>query len=227
MALKELASASVLFPWEAQLIQLLVSLRPEPSSDHDIYHSLRVKALALQLVQAYGGDGEALAAAAYLHDLGSDNDRLQHVEIGMQQTNELLPRVGFPPGKVPLVLSCVHRHEEYRWDALTTESQAWPQEVLLFQDADRLDAVGAVGIARTFAFGGAHGIPIWIPGAGGTEPYSPERLSLSSLDHLARKIVRLEETLNTDLARQIAGKRIAFVKDFVARFLDEWMGGNA
>lgn len=86
------------------------------------------------------------------------------------------------------------------------------------QDADRLDALGAIGIARTFAYGGSHGRPMYDPNIRpGCDPST-------SLNHFYEKLFLLKDMLHTQTARKMAERRNQFMKAYVAEFLDEWNG---
>src|SRR5262249_1210583 len=88
-------------------------------------------------------------------------------------------------------------------------------------DADRLDALGAIGIARTFAFGGAHGRPIWDP-----HPSCDcvREYGASSIHHFHEKLLKLPGDMYTEPGRGIAVRRVAFMQEFLSRFDLEWNG---
>jgi len=187
-----------------------------------LFHSLRVKQLALVIAKSENLDGEVLIATAYLHDVGRGAEQRgggDHVQIGIRAAGDLLPRIGFPSAKIPQVLDCIAHHEEYPW-AASSNAPALTKEVLGFQDADRLDALGAVGMARCFAYAGACRIPIWNPlPPEGT--WSHGKLSRSAFAHLLEKIVRLRDTMNTRTGKYLAQRRHRFVVKFVEEFRQE------
>ena len=78
------------FPWEQHLINVINKEFPKRHADHDIYHSFRVINLARKLQETYGGDDEVLTASAYLHDLGNDIDRINHVTHSLVIAQHLL-----------------------------------------------------------------------------------------------------------------------------------------
>jgi uncharacterized protein len=94
-------------------------------------------------------------------------------------------------------------------------------EYKAFADADRLDALGAVGIARTFAFGGAYGRPIWSPNhdEATTGPYGA-----STIDHFYQKLLRLPDDMYTEPGRRIATQRVRVMSNFLDSFYSEWEG---
>ena len=95
------------------------------------------------------------------------------------------------------------------------------------QDADRLDALGAIGIARTFAYGGSHNRALYDPDEAPMSDMSGEEYRnhvSSSLNHFYEKLFNLVPLLNTQSARKIGSAREAYMKEFVDRFLAEWDG---
>jgi uncharacterized protein len=176
--------------WEPALAERVYTVVANESTGHDLYHCLRVKALAVRIAEGEGLDPEILAATSYLHDLGRGREfegHGDHVTYGMEQAARVRG------------------------------------EILGFQDADRLDAIGAVGLARMFTFGGAYRQPLWHPGV---KPGHWEHgdLGSSSYNHLHEKLLKLKDTMNTATGRRIAEGRHAFMVQFAAQFEKEWVG---
>jgi uncharacterized protein len=96
-------------------------------------------------------------------------------------------------------------------------------EILGFQDADRLDAIGAVGLARMFMFGGAYRQPLWHPDV---PPgyWEHGNMGSSSYNHLHEKLLKLKDTMNTATGRRLAEGRHRFMEQFVTQFEQEWVG---
>jgi uncharacterized protein len=95
------------------------------------------------------------------------------------------------------------------------------------QDADRLDAIGAIGVARTFAYGGANGRPLHDPDKSPQEDADFEtyrRGDGSTIHHFYEKLLLLKDRMNTEAARRMAASRHVYTRDFLSRFLDEWDG---
>ena len=217
----------VLAEWEPPLAERVYAVVAQEWTGHDIYHCLRVKALACRIAEGEGLDREILVATSYLHDLGRGREfegHGDHVVYGQEQAGSILPAAGFPDAKVEAVRQCIAFHEEYAW---AKSKRALPArvrgEILGFQDADRLDAIGAVGLARMFTFGGAYHQPLWHPHV---RPGHWEHgdLGSSSYTHLHEKLLKLKETMNTATGRRIAEGRHVFMEEFAEQFEKEWMG---
>ena len=172
--------------------------------------------MAEQLGERHGADMDVLHAAALLHDLGRavpDSDR-PHVELSVEIARELLAESGFPEEKREAVLHCIRAHSFSR--GVAPESlEAW-----LLRDADRLDALGAVGIARTFSYGGA----FYDPG----DPLARRKTAPEGhrfcVEHFYEKLFKLPEGLHSPEARRIAEERIAFMEQFLGRLEREARG---
>ncbi|MGL6102643.1 MAG: HD domain-containing protein, partial [Exiguobacterium acetylicum] len=93
----------------------------------------------------------------------------------------------------------------------------------IVQDADRLDAIGAIGIARTFQFAGRFGEPMHVPGLAPREP-GDRTGETSALNHFEEKLFRLKDLMNTKAALHLAEERHRYMEEFVARFKQEWDG---
>jgi len=178
---------------------------------HDWLHAERVYRMCMKIMEKEGGDPEALTAAALLHDVGMRYELEQgidHSEKSAEIAGEILSRIGFPSGKISIVLEAIRVHR-FRKNVrgVSIESK-------ILQDADRLDAMGAIGVARTFSYGGRMGIPM----------YSSSRGTGSTVDHFYEKLLKLKNSLNTETARRIAEERHAFMEAFLSRFLKEIEG---
>jgi len=219
-------------PWEAALAAFVIPVVSDDPTGHDIYHCLRVKRLALRIASGTIAAGEVLdrdvlVATAYLHDVGRKRewqDEGDHVGIGIAAAEEILPALAFPPAKIPAVVRCIAYHEQYEWARSQTagDDERVP-EILAFQDADRLDAIGAIGLARMFCFGGAYRRPLWIPEV---EPghWQHGEVGSSTYTHLYEKLFKLKDTMNTATGRALAEARHAFMERFAGEFEREWAG---
>ena len=165
------------------------------SGGHDAGHTLRVYKNALRIAEGEGGaDTEIVALAALLHD--ADDHKLFQTENNAN-ARRFLTAQGLAPERIERICAAVNAVSFSRNRGRRPETA----EGRIVQDADRLDALGAVGIARTFAYGGAHG-----------------RTLESSVAHFHEKLLLLRDELNTETARRMAGPR----HDMLLRFLAEY-----
>ena len=168
---------------------------------HDPEHTLRVYSTAMALADTEPDcDRTVVALAALLHD--ADDPKLFHTENNAN-ARRFMAEHGVPPETAERVCAAVNavsfsRNGEKRPE--TTEGK-------LVQDADRLDAMGAVGIARTFAYGGEHARPMG-----------------ESVRHFYDKLLRLRDLMNTPAAKAEAQKRHAFMEAFLAQYYTETGG---
>jgi uncharacterized protein len=188
----------------------------EPS--HDAEHVRRVAKMADHLGQVHGADREILQAAALLHDLGRADPESgrPHVELSVEAAERLMEEVGFPPDKREPVLHCIRAH---------SYSRGIPPETLearLLRDADRLDALGAIGIVRTFAYGRAFYDP--------QDPLAKRKSAPEGnrycVEHFFEKLFQLPEGLFSPEARRIARERVAFMRAFLDQ-MEREIGGRA
>jgi uncharacterized protein len=190
---------------------------------HDFDHVLRVLALAERIGQAEGADMEVMRTAVLLHDVGraqADTDGLDHAALGAAQVREIL--AGQPSAKVEAVAHAVAAHR-YRADA---EPETLEAQVLF--DADKLDAIGAVGIARAFAYGGAHGQRLWVPvesvNAARWKKEGDDPNAHTPIHEFVVKLSKLKSRLFTPTGRAIAEERHAFMVSFFERMDAEIQG---
>ncbi len=212
-------------PWEGQLAEIVQRMYEEDATGHDYYHSLRVKDIAIQLQKSEGGDLEILVASAYLHDVGRalKGFTYDHALVASEAAPQILAQINFPESKRELVIGCIRYHDHYA-DKLPGE---WKEsiELKIFQDADRLDAIGAIGIARTFTYGGATSKPIWVPGSQIQHPeWTASAQSQNTVLHFYEKLLKMGDYLNTDSAKAMAAERIAFMNMYLNQFFEEWEG---
>ncbi len=166
---------------------------------HDGAHVRRVVALAQKLLVHYPqADAYRAELLAWLHDLQDDKLAAQTEKATLA---DFLRSVGVTGEDIDFVLAAIpyisfRKHPKLPEDA--------PIEVCIVQDADRLDAMGAVGIARTFAFGGAKGRPL-----------------AESIAHFEEKLLLLYELLSTPEARELAKPRLALLQDFYRQYKEE------
>lgn len=193
-------------------------------SGHDCFHTLRVLSAAEKLAHEEGADVFTVSLAALLHDvddrkLSSETYRNKERAAGFMQIE------GVDRATADNVIAIIDEVSFKGSDSVIPASI----EGKCVQDADRLDALGAIGIARTFAYGGSRGRKLYDPaippqvGMTGEQYYKSES---TSLNHFYEKLFLLSSMMNTESAKKLAREREGFMKAFVAEFLAEWEGRN-
>ncbi|WP_118974793.1 HD domain-containing protein [Taibaiella koreensis] len=175
---------------------------------HDYFHIERVVRNALRIAGTEpGADLFLVALAAWVHDLG---DYKLHGGVDRSEAliTTLLGSLNIPQDTIAKVVEIVSQVSFSK--GKTAESL----EAKIVQDADRLDALGAIGIARVFAFGGSRH----------RELYNPDDPEQTSIQHFYDKLLTLKDKMNTSLARTIAGERHRYLEAFLQQFYAEWNG---
>jgi uncharacterized protein len=177
---------------------------------HDFDHVLRVLALAERLGPAEGADEEILRAAVLLHDVArGEVGRIGHAQAGADQARRLL--AGYPPQRVEAVARAIAAHGFRAGPAPDSP------EARVLHDADKLDAIGALGVARAFAYGGRAGQRLWAEVPPGYEESEATRGDHTPVHEYHMKLARIQDRLLTASARQIARERHAFMVAFFER----------
>ena len=194
-------------------------------SGHDWWHVWRVWRLAERLAGSEPeADPEVVALGALLHDLGDWKFQGGDLEAAPREAGRLLARLGAP---APLVARVGSVCREVSYTGAGVADRPSSLEARIVQDADRLDALGAIGIARTFAYGGSKGRPLYEPGVKPVlhTSFAAYKGSRSpTLNHFHEKLLLLRGRLHTKAARRIARARHAYLVDFLKRFHREWRG---
>lgn len=186
---------------------------------HDMAHIDRVYAIAELIGRKEGADLEVLLAAALLHDLvvhpkGSEK-RSRSADDSAALAQKMLQKRGWPGDRIERVLYCIRSHSYSKnVNPVTLEAK-------ILQDADRLDALGAIGIARTFSVGGTEMRRFYNP----DDPFcktdrKPEDAKWT-LDHFKAKLLKLEGTMHTASAKKMAHGRTRFMEAFLAQLEKE------
>ena len=190
----------------------------QSDSAHDLGHLRRVWANARTLALGTSADLEVLEAAAFLHDLvnppKSSPDRARASTLSAEAASRFLATTDFAPDLIPAVAHAIAAH------SFSTGIPPETLEAKILQDADRLDALGAIGLARMFAVAGAMGAALFDPDdpLARARPLDDRRFSL---DHLETKLLTLPRTMQTDAGRQMAEERAEWMRAFRSRLLRE------
>ncbi len=191
---------------------------------HDWFHTMRVTRTAKALAQKTGADPLITALAALLHD-ADDRKLFDGDGASLPHAAAFLAEHGVPADVSARVLTAITEVSFKGTDSVVPSSP----EGKCVQDADRLDAMGAVGIARAFAYGGSRGRAIWDPAeprATETDGKTYERRVSSSVNHFYEKLLLLKDMMNTDEAKRAAERRDRFMRRFLEEFYAEWDGAD-
>ena len=193
------------------------------SSGHDWWHTYRVWKLAKNISKSENVNIEIVELGALLHDIADYKLNDGDEKIGGKVTREWLKNLN---ANKDLINSVVHIVDNVSFIG-GGKNKIKSLEGQIVQDADRLDAVGAIGIARCFAYGGNKGREIYNPNIRPKlnmtkEEYKNNRGS--SINHFYEKLLLLKDLMNTDTGRKIAVKRHQFMKRYLNEFFTEWKG---
>ncbi|WP_392565974.1 HD domain-containing protein [Utexia brackfieldae] len=194
-------------------------------SGHDFSHIERVVNLCHRILPTEPTANDfVVLMSAYLHDVIDD----KVVENSLAAKNELLlflQELSILPDEQIAILEII---EKMSYCKNLTQKQALSLEGMIVQDADRLDAIGAIGIGRTFYYGGnkknqMHDLN---QAARADLTEVDYRHSNTVINHFYEKLFLLQAQMNTEAAKQLAQERHQFMLDFVARFEKEWLGDD-
>ncbi len=194
----------------------------QDDSAHDFDHVLRVTRLAEKLAHHEGADVTVVVLAALCHDLPApqvEQSRQSHHQVAADFAGQLLHKRGMAAARVANVVHCIQAH---RFRDQTIQPQTLEAQCLY--DADKLDSIGAIGVARAFAFAGRTGERLWytpvaaIPVTGA----KPTGADYTPVHEFVYKLQKLCATLHTPTARQIGAERHAYLVTFFQQ-LDQEM----
>ncbi|NEW81276.1 MAG: HD domain-containing protein [Mariniphaga sp.] len=192
------------------------------SSGHDWWHIHRVRNLALMIAKSEGADLFVVELAALLHDI----DDWKLIEAGgeEQKTKTWLRNCNVGENVAERICNII---EGVSFKGAGVNTSTNDIECKALQDADRLDAIGAVGIARTFAYGGNRGRGIYDPEIQPemhTDFENYKKSNAPTINHFYEKLLLLKDQMQTKMGRNLAEQRHDFMILFLNQFYDEWNG---
>lgn len=193
------------------------------TSSHDFTHIMRVVALAKLILKGEPTANEKLVlVAAYLHDVADDKVATNPAAKRKVIINKLA-EVGYDDSFIKKVFEII---DNMSYSANLKVKHQLSIEGQIVQDADRLDAIGAIGIARTFYFGGHFGEIMYNPRIMPRKDMdkSEYRKRGTVINHFYEKLFKLKDQMNTPTAKKIAEHRQQVMLAFVNEFVDEWNG---
>lgn len=203
--------------WEQRFARFLEQQRDSDAA-HDDAHIQRVVANARFLAAEENAQLEVIIPAAWLHDCvtvpKNDRDRSQASRLAAERAGQFLQESAYPAEYVPAIVHAITAH------SFTARVEPETLEARVIQDADRLDAIGAIGIARCFVVGGALGTRLYDP----FEPFPQSRPaddSANVIDHFYVKLLTLARTMKTNAGREEALRRTAFMVQYLDQLRQE------
>ena len=193
------------------------------STGHDWFHVERVWKLSKSLAEKEGGlDMFVVEMGALLHDIADHKFYAGDENIGHQKAAEYLEMIDATELQKHKIVEIV---KEISFKGLGVSTPMSSKEGEVIQDADRLDAIGAIGIARTFAYGGSKNRQIYDPSVKPVchDSFTKYKQSKApTINHFYEKLLHLKDRMNTESAKKEAVKRHAFMEDFLRNFYTEW-----
>ncbi len=190
-------------------------------SGHDWFHIERVYNLSRFLANEEKADNFIVEMTALLHDI-DDWKFSNGTKTNTTITEEFLNSVNVDKESINKIITIIKTMSFKGGVVNSTQNTI---EGMIVQDADRLDAIGAIGIARTFAYGGSKNRPIYDPNIAPINFTSLEEVKNAenhTINHFYEKLLKLKDLMNTDSAKIIAEKRHKFMEDFLKEFYSEW-----
>jgi len=194
------------------------------ATGHDYWHAVRVYKTACHIGELERADMQTVSAAALLHDVVDSKLSVEKRSDGYKLIDAWLLALAYTEDKKERVL---HIIDNMSYKGGTNSHVTLSLEGQVVQDADRLDALGAIGIARTFAFGGAKGREIHNPDEAAMtfEDYETfKKYEGTSLNHFYEKLLKLKDLMNTESGKEMAQERHSYMEEFLEQFYGEWDG---
>lgn len=200
------------------------SICENDATGHDWWHIQRVYNNAVLINQKEKANMFIITIIVFMHDLYDHKFYKGNVEEKLKETLEQLGIYTSLSKEYieNIIYSCVN----LGFSSNISSKKELSKEGKIAQDADRLDAMGAIGIARTFAYGGKKGRLLYNPTNNemvNSKEYN-ENGSNTSISHFYDKLLKLKDLMNTDTAKEIAIKRHKYLENFLDEFLEEWRG---
>ena len=203
--------------WEPRF-RRFIGEQPGADPGHGLAHVERVVASALKLAAEEGARPEVVLPSAWLHDcvhVAKDSpERTRASRLAAEHAIRFLESAGYAPEALPEIRHAIEAHSYSAGIAPRTP------EARVVQDADRLDALGAIGLARCIAVGAALGRPVYEPEDPFCRARAPDDRG-ASVDHFYAKLLKLAGTMQTAAGRREAERRTAFLQSFLAQLESE------
>lgn len=191
---------------------------------HDWFHIERVYNNAVHIAENEACDETVVKLAALLHDIADSKFHNGDETVGPRTARAFLEKEEVPEETIAHVVAII---ENISFKGGNFERTFHSKELDIVQDADRLDALGAIGIARTFNYGGFKGRELYNPSVAPQLTMSKEEYKTNNgptLNHFYEKLLLLKDRMNTATGKRLAEGRHRYMEQFLAQFYAEWEG---
>lgn len=207
-------------------IQFVKEKMSGESTGHDWFHIERVYNNALLIAEHEDANLLVVQLASLLHDIADYKFHNGDEKMGGKVASEWLRKIGVDEQTLSSVSDII---DGLSFKGARTEEKELSLEGKVVQDADRLDAIGAIGISRVFAYGGKYGREIFNPDIQPEihhtfQQYKNSINTSTSVNHFYEKLFLLKDKMNTQTAKRLAEKRHDFMEMFLDEFYEEWKG---
>jgi len=207
----------------------------EDSTGHDWWHIYRVRNLAKRIARHEGADIFIVELTALLHDIGDYKFFQGDEEAGAVKVRKWLSSLEISPLLTDKIVEITSRvsfmhtlpDKGKRKGKKNSAIAILSKELMAVTDADRLDAMGAIGIARAFTYGGFFNRPIYDPAVKPNKSITKEEYKTTeapSINHFYEKLIKLKDMMYTKLGRKMAKRRHRFLNLYLKQFFKEWKG---
>ena len=195
---------------------------------HDWWHTLRVYRTALMIAEEEKADLLTVGLGALLHDIADSKFHGGDETIGPEIATSFLSSLQLPESLIEDVVDIV-RNISFKNSIGEDVDHPKSKALEIVQDADRLDAMGAIGIARAFNYGGFRNRPIFDPDIKPVAHLSKEHYKKAkgpTINHFYEKLLTLKDKMNTETGKKLAEERHQYMLDFLEQFYKEWEGSK-
>ncbi|GAB1855334.1 HD domain-containing protein [Flavobacteriaceae bacterium MHTCC 0001] len=194
---------------------------------HDWFHIERVYKNSLLIAKSEPVDEFVVSLGALLHDIADSKFHNGDETVGPKIAHEFLQDLKVDPSVIAHVIQII-KHISFKSSLSASANKAFKSpELDVVQDADRLDAIGAIGIARCFNYGGFKNRQLYNPDIAPNLNMTKEAYKTSkapSINHFYEKLLLLKDRMNTKTGKKLAENRHKFMEDYLQQFYNEWEG---
>ncbi len=207
-----------------QTIDFVKNTLQNAEGGHDWWHTYRVWKTAQLIAKSEAADTEIVELAALLHDIADAKFHNGDETLGARIAQQFLESHGFDTTKTHHIAQII---QNMSFKGGNADAKFNSLEMQIVQDADRLDALGAIGIARAFNYGGFKNRAMYDPNIPPQMKMSPEEYRKSTaptINHFYEKLLLLKDRMNTETGKKLAEQRHQFMEDYLKQFYAEWNG---